>query len=397
VSTRSHFLIRTALLLLPLAAVPAIAASRLVGDLPRANDQPLETLPGLDTEYGELRTEDGARLRTIVTRPEGARGRLPAVLFVQWLSCDSIELKPDAGDGWSVMLRRLMTESGMLWQRTDKAGVGDSLGRKCEELDYETELAHHRAAFAALRARPDVDPQRIVIYGASMGSNYAPLVAADEDIAGVMVWGGGAHTWFERMLRFERNALELRDSDPQTLVAEVNARAAFLSRYLLHGETPAQIAQDNAELGKVWERIVGAEGVTHYGRPLAFHQQAQRQNWAGAWVRVTSPVLVLYGDHDWFESRDAAASIADLVNRQRPDAATLHVEHGLDHHFMRFASARDAFTDTGGTEHAAPIVEVVLDWLARIGVRTAGHRLPRRGVPRAEVGEFSRAPSGAPG
>jgi dienelactone hydrolase len=369
VSTRSHFLITIALLVLPLAAFPAMAASRLVGDLPRVDNQPLETLPGIDTEFGELRMADGARLRTIVTKPEGTRGRLPAVLFVQWLSCDSIELKPEARDGWSVMLRRLMTESGMLWQRTDKAGVGDSVGIPCAELDYETELAHHRAALAALRARPDVDPQRIVIYGASMGSNYAPLIAAGQDVAGVMVWGGGAHTWFERMLRFERNALELRDADPQTLAAEVNARAAFFSHYLLNGETPAQIAQSNAELGKVWERIVGTDGDTHYGRPLAFHQQAQQQNWAGAWARVNSPVLVLYGDYDWFETRDSAALITDLVNRQRPGTATLHVEHGLDHHFTRFATARDAFTDTGGTEHAAPIVEVVLDWLEEIGAR----------------------------
>src|SRR5688572_7728840 len=72
-----------------------------------------EALPGLKTEYGELLPGDGARLRTIVTKPQQATGRLPAVLFVQWLSCDTIELRPDAQDGWSVMLRRLITESGM--------------------------------------------------------------------------------------------------------------------------------------------------------------------------------------------------------------------------------------------------------------------------------------------
>ena len=57
-----------------------------------------------------------------------------------------------------------------------------------------------------------------------MGSNYAPLVAAGEDVAGVVVWGGGATTWFERMTRFERNALELGDTDPQAFAGEVNAR-----------------------------------------------------------------------------------------------------------------------------------------------------------------------------
>jgi hypothetical protein len=33
---------------------------------------------------------------------------------------------------------------------------------------------------------------------------------------------------------------------------------------------------------------------------LAFHQQAQRQNWQAAWARVEAPVLAMYGEYDWF-------------------------------------------------------------------------------------------------
>ena len=346
----------------------AESASHIVGELPRVANRPLESLPGLDTEYGELRAADGARLRTLVTRPQGRAGRLPAVLFIQWLSCDSIELGRDAHDGWSVMLRRLMTESNLVWMRTEKAGVGDSQGPACEKLDYETELAYHRAALRALQSRADVDPARIVIYGASMGATYAPLVAAGQDVAGVVVWGGGAFTWFERMLRFERNALELGGTDPQALAPEVSARAAYFARYLLKGESPTAIAQSDAELGKVWSRIVGTDNDAHYGRPFAFHQQAQRQNWTGAWGRVGAPVLVLYGEYDWFESRDSAALIVDIVNR-RPPGAALQVLPRLDHHFTRFATAREAYQEKGGTTDAAPAVEAILQWLATIGMR----------------------------
>jgi len=333
--------------------------------------QAAETHPGLDTEYGELLPGDGARLRTIVTRPKNSTGRLPAVLFVEWLSCDSIELAPDAKDGWSVMLRRLITESGMLWQRTEKSGVGESKGTPCAQLDYETELAHHRAALRQLRARPDVDPRRIVIYGGSMGSNYAPLVAADQDVAGVIVWGGGATTWFERMLRFERNALELGETDPQALAGEVNARAAYFARYLLKGETPAQIAASDPKLGEVWRRIVGTSDTGHYGRPFAFHQQAQQQNWAGAWARVHAPVLVLYGEYDWFESRDAARLIANIVNDRQPGSATFKELPQLNHHFTRYANARDAYREKNGKEDADPAVRAILDWLAQIKAQSA--------------------------
>jgi glyoxylase-like metal-dependent hydrolase (beta-lactamase superfamily II)/dienelactone hydrolase len=328
-----------------------------------------EEIPGLKTEYGELLPGDGARLRTIVTKPQQAAGRLPAVLFVQWLSCDSIELRPDAQDGWSVMLRRLMSESGMLWQRTEKSGVGESKGTPCAQLDYETELAHHRAALRQLRSRPDVDPRRIVVFGASMGSNYAPLVAADQDVAGVVVWGGGATTWFERMLRFERNALDLGDTEPQAVAAEVNARAAYFQRYLLKSETPAAIAASDPKLGEVWKRIVGTSDTGHYGRPFAFHQQAQKQNWAGAWARVRAPVLVLYGEYDWFESHDAAQLIANIVNDRTPGSATFRELPQLDHHFTRYASRRDAFREKDGKESAGPAVTAILDWLSQIGVR----------------------------
>jgi dienelactone hydrolase len=226
-------------------------------------------------------------------------------------------------------------------------------------------------ALRQLLSRPDVDPKRVVIYGASMGSNMAPLLAAGQDVAGVAVWGGGAMTWYERTLRFERNALELGDMDPARLASEVSARAAFLARYLIHGESPTTIAASDPELGKVWSRMVGTSGETQYGRPLAFHQQAQRQNWTGAWARVHAPVLVLYGELDWFETRDSAALIVDVVNRARPGAATLTVVPGLDHHFVRYANRRDAYRETGGTVAADPVVEAMLAWLARIGVRRA--------------------------
>ena len=225
---------------LQLSSPAAQAAARVVGELPRAPGRQLESLPGVDTEFGELLPGDGAPLRTIVTRPQHSSGRLPAVLYVQWLSCDTIELAPNSNDGWSVMLRRLITESGMLWQRTEKSGVGDSQGPACSQLDYATELAHHRAALRQMQLRPDVDPKRIVVYGASMGSTFAPLISAEEEVAAVIVWGGGAATWFERMLRFERNALEFGDTDPQLLAGEAQRASGVLLAILAQGRITAR-------------------------------------------------------------------------------------------------------------------------------------------------------------
>lgn len=345
---------------LPLAA---FAASTIDGDLPRRENRAREEIAGLDSHYGVLRTKDGARLRTILTRPSGTTVRLPAILFVQWLSCDTIELPASQQDGWSRMLRRLAQDSGMVMMRTEKAGVGDSEGGPCEALDYETELAHHRAALAALRRSPHVDPKRIFVFGASMGGNMAPLVAAGEDIAGVMIWGGGAKSWFERLLGFERRAQELAGKPGAEIDRYLRSLSRCLVAYLLDRQNPADIAREQPALGGIWSQMVGTDAGSHYGRPFAFHQQAAAQDWAAAWERVNAPVLVLYGEYDWYEDAAAHRLVADIANRRKAEQGTYVEIPATDHHFMRFPDAQAAFRDTGGAVNADPVVEIMLGWL----------------------------------
>jgi pimeloyl-ACP methyl ester carboxylesterase len=321
-----------------------------------------EQHPGISTIYETLTLRDGVKLQTIVTKPANAAGRLPAILFVQWLSCDSVAISENPRDGWSAMLRALVRRSNALVMRTEKRGVGAS-GGDCETMDYETELADHREAFAHLKRRGDVDPKRIVLFGGSIGGTYVPLLAAGEDVAGVMIFGAGATTWAERLLKFERSALELGGSDPTMLASEMTARYRFFDRYLNLGETPAQIAAADPTLGSVWTRIVGTSATGHYGRPFAFHQQAQRANWAAAWSRVSAPVLALYGQYDWFESRDATSIIARIANARTPGHGTFVEISAMNHHFDTFASADDAYHERNGTVNPEPAVAVMLRWL----------------------------------
>ncbi len=352
-----------------LCSLAATAESTLSGDLPRRDDRPLETIGGLDSHYGVLDTHDGARLRTILTRPRDATGRLPAILFVQWLSCGSIELPESQTDGWSRMQRRLAQESGWVLQRTDKAGIGDSEGGPCAALDYETELAHHRDSLAALRRSEHVDPQRIVVFGASMGANMAPLVAAGQDVAGVMTWGGGAKTWFERTLNFERRAKELGGLAAAETDTYIKSLTRFLVGYLMDGRTPGAVVDGEPALVGTWERIVGTDDGTQYGRPLVFHQQAQAQNWPAAWAEIDVPVLVLYGEYDWFEDAAAHQLVADTVNRRKPGHARFVVIPQTDHHFVRYETPQAAFREEGGRTDPDPAVNEMLRWLREVADR----------------------------
>lgn len=348
-------------ILLTFAALGAAA-----DDLPRTAGASNEVHPGIETEYGSLAVADDVQLRTILTRPDGV-ARPPVILFVQWLSCDSVEVADDRTDGWSQMLRGMIRDSGFAVMRTDKRGVGDSEGGPCSALDYETELADHRAALRALAARDDIDNKRIVVFGASMGSRMSAQVAAGvPGVIGVLGWGGGSKTWFERMLAFDRNAMERGGTDAADIATRMRRQAAFHSRYLLQGEDPPDIIANEPAMAAVWSDIIGTSPTHHYGRAFAFHQQAQAADFTAAWGRIEVPVLMVMGEYDWFENVAGHETVVRIVNRQTPGLARFEMIPRMDHHFTLFDSAEAAFRDEGGTADAEPFLRVALEWLGSL-------------------------------
>lgn len=327
---------------------------------------PFEDIAGITSYYESVTTADGLLLRTITTRPKHAKGRLPAIYFVQWLSCDSIEYPLNPEDhGWQTMIQTLAARSGVMMMRTEKAGIGDSQG-DCADLDYDTDLDHHRRALRKLEANPLVDPARIVIFGASMGGNMAALLAAETGSAGLVIWGTAIKTWFEHLVEFNRRHLELSGRTPEEIATVVNRQISFLEEFLVAGRSPAEIATLNPALGAVWSEIRGSAGATLYGRPYRFHQQAQAKNWLGAVGRMRAPTLVLYGEYDWFEELDDHVLIARVVERSRPGGARLVVVPGMDHHFSIYPSLEAAYRVEGGfVAPERPVMEIVA-WLRTV-------------------------------
>ncbi len=337
------------------------AETRLTGDLPRREAKPLEALAGVETEYGAVRMAEGARLRTIVTRPAGATGRLPAIFHTQAVSCGSLELPTDR----PTLLGELARRSGMVLIRVERAGTGDSEGPACDALDYDTEVRHYREAFDALARHPWVDARTMFIFGSSLGSTTAPLVAQGKRVAGVAVQGGGALTYLERMINFDRLYLERSGKyPPEAIHDEMVKRIAFHQLYLIGRKTPAQIAAERLDLAGVWQSIRGAaEAPPHYGRPYAWHWQAAAKNFLGAWAKIDAPVLVAYSSYDQFEPRASHKVIVDTVNRLRPGTATLVPLNGLDHSLRRFPDEFAAYREEGGEPGREELLVPLIAWL----------------------------------
>ena len=85
--------------------IPALVSLTLTGaaaqaqTLPRKGALPLEAFPGVEVVYIAIRNPKGPLQRAILTRPQQTTSRRPAILFVPWLSCDSVESPKGAAPG----------------------------------------------------------------------------------------------------------------------------------------------------------------------------------------------------------------------------------------------------------------------------------------------------------
>src|SRR5207247_10812274 len=87
-----------------IACLTGIALTVSADELPRKTKMPRESYSDVDVIYDFVTAPDGKRLRTIITKPHDATGKLPAIFVAGWLSCDSVEApdgtKATAGTGY---------------------------------------------------------------------------------------------------------------------------------------------------------------------------------------------------------------------------------------------------------------------------------------------------------
>jgi len=313
-------------------------------DLPRKTKIPRESYPEVDVIYDSVTAPDGKRLRTIITKPHNAAGKLPVIFVAGWLSCDSVEAPEGTKDTAGLAFRELAQLRDFCLFQVDKEGVGDSEGH-CAENDFEAELAGYRAAFRSLKKYDFIDPSKTYILGISNGGGFAPLVpetdAEQSQVRDYIVVGGWVKTWFEHMLEIERRRFALMGKSP----GEVNDRMKLVlilyHEWLIENKAIDVILREKPELAEVWPE--GKDHAHLYGRPLAFYQQLQQLNLSAAWSRVKVPTLILHGQFDWIMTREDHELIAQYVNANRPGAARFVEVPEMGHTFQHYLSFTDAF------------------------------------------------------
>jgi len=297
--------------------------------------------------YDWVTNARGEKLRTFVTRPNDTSGKVPALFFVGWLSCDSMEYAdPDTHDGFGILLRRLIDQSGYATVRMDKPGVGESQG-DCAKADFQSEMGGWQAAFDAMQKYDFIDLARVFVVGMSNGGGFSPLAARDHPVRGFISCGSWGRTWYEHMVELERRRLAEAGKSPAEVNTAVKVFAEFYALYLMKGMSPAQVIALHPEWKGLWYDSPDGQ----YGRPAAFYQQLQALNLGEVWQGVNVPVLVIRGTGDNIMSPSDSEAIVQIVNQVHPGHARYLQIDGMAHDF----TVHDKFYDQ--------LTPTILDWI----------------------------------
>ena len=343
------------------------AATLRAEELPHKAKTPRENYPNIDVIYDSVTAPDGKRLRTIITKPRNAKGKLPVIFVAGWLSCDSVEAPAGTKDASGLVFQSLARLPQFTLFRLDKQGVGDSEG-VCAETDFNSELGGYRAAFRALKNYEFIDTNRVFILGISNGGGFAPLIpesqAEQQQVRGYISVGGWAKTWFEHMLEIERRRFALMGKRPAEVTEAMKRAMTLYYEWLIKGRPVGDIFKEQPQLADLWPE--GKDHAHLYGRPLAFYQQLQKLNLAAAWSRVTAPTYALHGEFDWIMSREDHQLIAAYVSANGEDAYAYEVPK-MGHTFQHYLNLADAFKDKEAS-FDPKVIGLLTDWLMKEGI-----------------------------
>jgi len=290
-------------------------------------------------------TGDTFSLGCTLTKPLGARGRLPAVVTAtgSGLQDRDENLWPLAPD---YRLFRQVAErlaaAGIATLRCDDRGFGASGGRadSATTADFADDAS---AQLAWLRARPDVDPRRLALVGHSEGGMIGPIVAArDSALAALVVMAGPA----KPMAQVLRDQFAWRvESAPDLTPAE---RDSLRTMALQQADEMANAPVPWLRWARDWDPLPTAR-------------------------RVRAPVLILQGAVD----RQITAGQADTLGAAMRAAGnrdvTVRVFPHLNHLFVLSP------TDGSPAEYAAltdvrvpaEVLDTLATWLQRKLVPTS--------------------------
>jgi photosystem II stability/assembly factor-like uncharacterized protein/pimeloyl-ACP methyl ester carboxylesterase len=307
----------------------------------KAVARPYETDDNATVIYDEVAYK-GGQLRVIINKPF-KENKMPAMLFIPGYTCSSIDDLPNYHPYKRIV--DAYVDAGYVTLRVEKSGLGDSKNTPpCGDCDLLDEIENFEVGLKKLKSLPYVDPNQIIIVGHSMGGIVAPAISAKNKVAGVVVYGTTAKSWFEYQIEMYRIQNALSGMNPIEVEQSVIAQYDLNYRYFVKKEKLQDIAKDtkaDSILRTSWQ--YDGKGKI-YSRNAEYWRQIQDYPHLENWKNTTAKVLVQYGESD-FEAFSKAdhQQIVNTVNFFNPGNATLMTYPSTDHYFAKSGTMQEAF------------------------------------------------------
>lgn len=325
--------------------------------------RPLETSDDYDIVYDSA-GDSGKRVRLIVTKPKAA-GKYPAVMLIQGLGPGPIEFLGQGPNPFKSLLGEL-TKAGFVTVRAERVGVGDSEGIDVHENTIDTDVTSFRAALLKASKLDFVDPNKVFVFGHSSGAAIAPLVVKDLPVKGVATFAAFARPWAEHSLESSLTdwKLELKKEDE---IKELTAmQKLFDEECYGKKKSPKEVFAAHPELKTFMADNVQDETYIQ-GIHYKFMQELANLNIAGAWGKVSSPVLAIWGEADWASCKADSELVASIVNKNAGGKGKFLALPKTDHGFSLAEDQEESFLAgrMGGTFNPA-IVDALTKWMKEI-------------------------------
>lgn len=309
----------------------------------------------------------GQKIRTIITKPR-TPGKHPGFMFIQGFSPVSYDftLEGSKGDVATIDGPILFeyANSGFVTIRVEKPGVGDSEGGPFANLDYLTELDIYRQALKQLKELEEVDAKNVFIFGHSMGGAFGPMIAAENPVKGLAVYGVAARTWYEYLLDTIRyQGLVAGDSFENT-DEKVRQGAQLMALVFLENNSIDDIKKSHPQLTAMADALF--PGGLFNGKTLDFWRQLARINFASEWANCDAHVLAVRGASDFVTYDVDHKLIADVVNKVHPGRGKSAVLANSDHLFHSFSTEQESLQNFQHGQFNPAFVGMMQEWIKEV-------------------------------
>lgn len=293
----------------------------------------VETSPHGEVIYDHVEYR-GGYIRTIINKPE-TEGKHPTIFFIPGYNCVSVANMPPIHP-----YQKLLTsfiEKGYAVVRVEKPGMGECKDTpSCFDIDFHTEQEAFEKGYESLKKYDFIDPEKVFVFGHSLGGIAAPVLAAKYKPKGVIVYGTRHEPWAEylvQMLRFQNPYFGI---DPIENEKDMVLYHELLYQHYVKKVHPKKLAE-NPEYARLLKRDFQYDGEEMlFQRHYTFWQDLQDLNLTKYWAETESHVLSLYGEAD-IEAINPTSHemIVQIVNHYHPGKATYQLVPGTNHSLIK--------------------------------------------------------------